>query len=152
MEILDLLWQYNSWANEIVLMTLEKYGPQTPAASLRLMSHIANSQSVWLSRIIGQPLPTGIWDEHAIARIRQLNSDSLRGLKAVIDEQGDNLGAIVAYKNSSGIAFENSVLDILMQVFTHGGYHRAQIAMDLRQAGLEPVNTDYISWVRAGRR
>lgn len=152
MEIPELLWQYTLWANDIVLMTLEKYGPETPAFSLRLMSHIANSQSVWLSRIIGQQSPTGIWEEHDLERCRQLNRDSLQGLKAVLDEQGNNLGAIVAYKNSSGIAFENSILDILMQVFTHGGYHRAQIAVDLRQKGFEPVNTDYISWLRATRR
>ena len=152
MEIPELLWQYNHWANDIVLMTLEKYGPETPAFSLRLMSHIVNAQSVWLSRIIGQPPPTGIWEEHDLATCKQLNRDSLQGLKTVLDEQGDNLGAAVAYKNSSGIAFENSILDILLQVFTHGGYHRAQIAIDLRQNGLEPVNTDYISWLRATRR
>ena len=152
MQIPYLLWEYNRWANDIVLMTLEKYGPETPATALRLMSHIANSQTVWLSRIIGQQSPVAIWEEHDLEKIKQLNSDSLRGLKAVVDEQGDNLGATVAYQNSSGIAFENSILDILLQVFTHGGYHRAQIAMQLRQSGLEPVNTDYISWVRAARR
>jgi len=27
-------------------------------------------------------------------------------------------------------------------------YHRAQIAMDLRQHGLEPIKTDYINFVR----
>jgi len=152
MESLVKLWQYTGWANDIVLMTLEKYGPQAPATSLRLMSHIANSQYVWLSRIIGQQAPAAIWDEHPLEKIVRLNSESLQGLKAVLDEQGENLSAIVAYKNSSGIDFENSILDILMQVFTHGGYHRAQIAMDLRQKGLEPVNTDYVSWVRATRR
>ena len=152
MQLPELLWEYNRWANDIVLMTLEKYGAETPATSLRLMSHIANSQTVWLSRIVGQPAPTAIWEEHALEKIRQLNADSLQGIKAVLDDQGNSLDAIVAYKNSSGIAFENSILDILLQVFTHGGYHRAQIAMQLRQAGLEPVNTDYISWVRAARR
>ena len=131
-------------------MTLEKYGAEVPAFSLRLMSHIANAQSVWWSRIIGQQAPTAIWEEHDLETCRRLNSESLQGLKAVIDQQ--DLGATVAYKNSSGIAFENAILDILLQVFTHGGYHRAQIAVDLRQKGLEPVNTDYISWLRATRR
>jgi uncharacterized damage-inducible protein DinB len=152
MEIPELLWEYTQWANDIVVMTLEKYGTETPAFSLRLISHIVNAQCVWLSRIIGQQAPTAIWEEHDLERIKQLNSESLRGLKAVLDEQGGNLDAIVVYKNSSGIAFENSILDILLQVFTHGGYHRAQIAVDLRQKGLEPVNTDYISWLRATRR
>jgi uncharacterized damage-inducible protein DinB len=29
-------------------------------------------------------------------------------------------------------------------------YHRAQIAMDLREKGFEPVNTDYIVFARLG--
>jgi uncharacterized damage-inducible protein DinB len=33
---------------------------------------------------------------------------------------------------------------------THGTYHRGQIAMQLRQQGLEPVNTDYIMFLRMG--
>ena len=39
--------------------------------------------------------------------------------------------------------------DILIQVFNHGTYHRAQVAKDLRGNGLAPVNTDYITYVRA---
>jgi len=33
-------------------------------------------------------------------------------------------------------------------MITHGGYHRGQIALHLRQAGEEPVNTDSIAYVR----
>jgi uncharacterized damage-inducible protein DinB len=33
-------------------------------------------------------------------------------------------------------------------VFNHGTYHRAQVARDLRQHNLEPINTDFIFYVR----
>jgi uncharacterized damage-inducible protein DinB len=46
------------------------------------------------------------------------------------------------------MTFTNTVFDMLLQVFTHGGYHRGQIAMEMRKAGLEPINTDYINFVR----
>jgi uncharacterized damage-inducible protein DinB len=45
--------------------------------------------------------------------------------------------------------FANTIFDMLLQVFTHGGYHRGQIAMEMRRAGLEPINTDYIVFLRS---
>jgi uncharacterized damage-inducible protein DinB len=30
----------------------------------------------------------------------------------------------------------------------HGSYHRGQIAMALRAAGVDPVNTDFIAFAR----
>lgn len=152
MEILEELFQYYNWANDILLMTLEKYGPQVPPASMRLMSHIVNVQVLWLSRIKGETPAVGVWEEHDLATCKQLNKESLQRLRSLIDQRTDNFATIVAYKNSSGIPYETAVLDILLQTLNHGTYHRGQIAMDLRQAGLEPVNTDYISWVRATRR
>ena len=59
------------------------------------------------------------------------------------------LTEVITYSNSRGEAFETSVHDILIQVFNHGTYHRAQVARDLRQHLLTPVNTDYITYVRA---
>jgi uncharacterized damage-inducible protein DinB len=56
---------------------------------------------------------------------------------------------VITYSNSRGEAFDTSVHDILIQVFNHGTYHRAQVARDLRQQLLTPVNTDYITYVRA---
>ena len=71
------------------------------------------------------------------------------GFKGVLEKHGDDLDATVEYTNSRGMTFTNSVFDMLMQVFTHGGYHRGQIAMEMRRAGLEPINTDYIVFLRA---
>ncbi|HEY6147556.1 MAG TPA: DinB family protein [Thermoanaerobaculia bacterium] len=38
-----------------------------------------------------------------------------------------------------------------MHVVIHGGYHRGQIAAELRAAGFTPAYTDYIEAVRRGR-
>ena len=59
-----------------------------------------------------------------------------------------DLGRVVAYTNSAGAAFENTVADILTQVVTHGQYHRGKANASLRQAGMTPVPLDYIAWVR----
>jgi uncharacterized damage-inducible protein DinB len=54
----------------------------------------------------------------------------------------------IVYTNQHGISYQTAADDILFQVLFHGTYHRGQIAKLLRQAGKEPVNTDYITWVR----
>jgi len=41
--------------------------------------------------------------------------------------------------------------DILTHVLLHSAYHRGQIAVDLRAAGLTPAYTDYIHAVRQGK-
>jgi len=54
----------------------------------------------------------------------------------------------VTYRNSKGRRYESSVADIVMHVSMHGGYHRGQIARQLRAAGREPPYTDYIQFTR----
>jgi uncharacterized damage-inducible protein DinB len=149
-EIFDQLWRYTRWANETVFGLFDKYGSQLPPSSLRLMSHVMNAQATWLSRIDGKPQPVGIWDEHDAGTCKRMNAETLQGFRKVIDGDADAFKTIVVYKNSAGVQFETSIRDILLQMFNHGTYHRAQIAQDLRQKGLEPVNTDYIVFMRVG--
>lgn len=54
----------------------------------------------------------------------------------------------VEYRNSAGTTFRMSVVDILSHVALHGSYHRGQVAPGVRGAGVTPVNTDYITYVR----
>lgn len=54
----------------------------------------------------------------------------------------------MSYRSSQGTPFQTSVGDILMHLASHGAYHRGQIALLLRQAGAEPLNTDFITFVR----
>lgn len=146
MQTLDQLLKYTVWANNTTLAVLEKYGPQTPTSSLRLMSHLVNSQATWLARLRNESATVGIWEEHSLATCKAMNTETLQGFRAFV--QIPDPQKKVAYKNSMGMPFENTVLDILLQMLSHGSYHRGQIAMQLRQHGLEPVNTDYIMFIR----
>lgn len=60
----------------------------------------------------------------------------------------ESLGQVVTYKNSKGQEFRTPVRDVLTHVALHGTNHRGQIATVVRDAGAEPVNTDYITFVR----
>src|SRR6185437_659206 len=54
----------------------------------------------------------------------------------------------VAYVNSAGLTFTNTVVDILMHVALHGQYHRGKVNLLLRQAGAEPALVDFIAFQR----
>ncbi len=146
--VLDELLSYTTWANETILTLLEKYGTAVPAPALRLMSHVVDAQSTWLVRIQGVAPVVGVWEEHDLAGCRRLNAETLEGFKTLMNAPDFDPGKKASYKNSAGVAYVNTLHDMLLQAFTHGGYHRGQIALLLRQQGLEPVNTDYIVWVR----
>lgn len=60
----------------------------------------------------------------------------------------DDLAAPLTYKNFAGAEFRTPVGEILLHVAQHGTYHRGQIATAVRAAGVTPVNTDYINFVR----
>ena len=60
------------------------------------------------------------------------------------------LARTIVYTNSKGEPWSSRVSDVLMHVVLHGGYHRGQIAADLREAGFTPAYTDYIEAVRRG--
>ncbi|MGV3642512.1 MAG: DinB family protein [Adhaeribacter sp.] len=145
---LEKLAAYNIWANEVLVNWLEELGEAVPASTMHLLSHIANAQAVWLSRLQGLAYQRGIFEEHSLGTCRELlvsTSDELLELAAM---PSLGLQQMLAYTNSQGQPFETVVEDILMHVFNHGTYHRAQIARDLRQHSLNPVDTDYIIYVR----
>ena len=69
-------------------------------------------------------------------------SDTLRKL------EGTSLDQNINYTNQHGLSYVTSVRDILFHLASHGAYHRGQVSIVLRESGLEPVNTDYITFVR----
>ncbi len=125
-----------------------------PQKARAILSHLLAAEDVWLCRIKGNPeraLP--LWPELSLAdcEARCAGNDKVfRELLGSMDDSG--LGRDVSYVNSKGERFQNSIEDILTHVCMHGSYHRGQIATLVRAGGGNPVNTDYITWVRSARR
>jgi uncharacterized damage-inducible protein DinB len=143
------LWEYNDWANTVYLKLFESYGEKVPASALRFLGHIMNAQTIWLSRIEGDPQSVEPWTEHhRLEEIRTMHEKTSLGLRTAIVRHQDNLSLKIRYTNTKGTAFQNTLSDILLQAFNHGTYHRAQIALELRAHGLEAVNTDFINFIR----
>jgi len=143
---LQQMWLYNDWANSLLFDHLNS--SDTSLSSLRLLSHIVNAQAHWLNRIKGTPSMVQIGEEHDLAYCKRLHDQVSQELQQFVTDEPKQLSSIIEYQNSNQQRFKNSLEDILIHLFNHGTYHRAQIAMDLRQHGLEPIKTDYINFVR----
>ena len=146
---LEKLAAYNNWANGRLLLHLENINGNIPESTLQLFSHILNAQAIWLSRVRNIKVTQAPFDNQTLAQCRHLHETTSGQLQALAALSAPELARIITYTNTKGEEFTNSIDDILTHVINHGTYHRAQIARDLRQQNLEPINTDYILYVRS---
>ena len=140
------LFAYNTWANDrfAEVINQEKV---TDAAILRLFSHLANAQIIWLERLQNQTNTVGVWDEYELDKAIELVKNSSLALVAFID-QTEAFGNTITYKNSKGHSYETAAGDILTHVANHGTHHRGQIATLLRQKDIAPPASDFIFFAR----
>jgi len=147
-ELLLRLLSHMRWADNVVADALLTDDSPDPEAA-RLFAHVAAVEHLWYSRILGRPAEVAVWPSLTVRDARTLatrHADLFDALVADADERA--LARRVTYRNSKGRTYESSVADIVMQVSMHGGYHRGQIARQLRAAGREPPYTDYIEFTR----
>ncbi|MGC4022505.1 MAG: DinB family protein [Cyclobacteriaceae bacterium] len=144
------LYQYNAWANKRVLSCLKQQNVSQEKI-LSLMGHIAAAEMLWLHRIKNLPKPdVKLWSNYSLQEIEKMlikiDPDWISFIETI--EQFDRE---LSYKNYTGDQFTNNVEDIMIHTANHASYHRAQVAMLLRQNGFEPVNTDFITYDRVLR-
>ncbi|WP_338066563.1 DinB family protein [Pueribacillus theae] len=143
------MYKHLNWANQRILEALQQLEHDNREAR-RLFSHILYSEQVWLSRLQGKDssqLP--IWGEVEIEVCEEMvkkNEESFAAFLADLDKT--DLDQFISYKNSKGEEFNTSIRDVLTHVALHGQHHRGQINAQLRANHVEPVNTDFITFVR----
>lgn len=146
------LGAFNVWANETLLRRLDSSvaaGKEAPQPALRIFSHVINAQAIWIARLSGTASPLKVWQEHDLAGLHhwhEQTSQKFADLCANADET--ELLRHIQYSNSQGDAFDSQVSDILTHAVVHASYHRGQVATKMREAGLEPVNSDFITYCR----
>ncbi|HEY0897298.1 MAG TPA: DinB family protein [Sphingobacteriaceae bacterium] len=144
--MLDALLKYTEIADRRVIDAMTAASPSEKA--LYLFSHILNAQHIWARRVLGEPPLYGVSELHPMEQFPAISSGNISDLWKVRSTiPGDRT---VRYITSLGESFENTAADILYHVINHSTYHRAQIATDLRQSGIEPPVTDYIILKRQG--
>jgi uncharacterized damage-inducible protein DinB len=143
------MYEHLNWANQHILETLQSVEDENQGV-IRLFSHILLAEKVWITRLQGldsSRLP--IWSEVDIevcANLVMQNKESFTTFFTNLSNT--DLDKLISYTNSKGKEFKNSVRDILTHVALHGQYHRGQINSRLRADDFEPVNIDFITFVR----
>ncbi|MBC7833628.1 MAG: DinB family protein [Phycisphaerales bacterium] len=133
---------------------LERDGVAAEAApfvrAVEIFSHIQAARRVWLWRIgTAQRPEDGVFPVWPLGKALAEH--------AAMDEQwGAYMNALtpahlevnIDYRNMEGIAYTNTVSDIITHVINHSSYHRGQLARLLAESGLKPPVTDFIVFAR----
>lgn len=144
------MFNYDHWANREFLTALRGTTPAQPKA-LRLLAHTLSAQKLWLERLQRIPQSVAVWPGATLEECSTLANEMislwagyLNGLSPVGFEDA------IDYRNSKGESWSSRVEDILTHVLMHSAYHRGQIALEMRAAGLQPAYTDFIHGIRQG--
>lgn len=144
------LFTYDHWANRECLAVLSAATP-TPPDVLRLMAHALSAQKLWLERLQRVPQSVAVWPSSTIEDCTALADEMLSAWKNYLAQlPAADLEKAIDYRNSKGEHWSSRVEDVLMHVLMHSAYHRGQVALKMRAAGLQPANTDFIHGVRQG--
>jgi len=143
---LNRLLKYHTWAMDRLFNQLEAL-PIIPTAAIKLLQHIVNAESIWMSRVAGEKQAVGVWEALPLPDCRSLHQSSVQKLQTILNNNQD-LEQVISYVNTSGDAFSDPMHDIIVHVLKHSTYHRAQIAKEMRMHNIDPINTDYITYVR----
>ena len=141
------LYQYNAWANRRVIKALTRQNVQDQKI-LTLMGHIVAAQFLWLHRIKGlPPAEVKLWGDYTLEHVTKMAEEAGK-LWLDFVESNTNFNRELTYNNYVGDPYTNNVETIMIHLVNHSSYHRAQVAMLLRQKGFEPINTDFITYDR----
>jgi len=137
---------YLRWANGRTLDSM-KTAPSLEPRAWEIATHMLEAEWLWLQRLHGSVCN--------ISWPKETHPDQLPGAvernAAAYAEFLSRLGNSnppITYTNSKGEKFTNSADDILAHVFSHGAYHRGQIASLVKRGGGTPAMTDYIFFLR----
>ncbi len=141
------LYQYNAWANKRVLNCLQQQNIDDEKI-LSITGHIVAAQFLWLHRIKGlPPAQVKLWGDYKLPQLVTM-AEEVGNLWLDFVQQTDDFNRELTYNNYTNDPYVNNVEMIMIHLVNHSSYHRAQVAMLLRQKGFEPINTDFITYDR----
>jgi uncharacterized damage-inducible protein DinB len=140
------LFEYSYYFNQKLWDAFAENIDKISEKSVKLYSHILNAHQVWNNRIEFKQTPFGIWQIHPIQDCKNIDKTNYEHSLLILEKS--DLSDTIHYTTTNGQGFSNSVRDILFQVVNHSTYHRAQIATEFKQNGIEPLVTEYIVYKR----
>lgn len=139
------LFEYTRFMNNELIKAILDRQDLVSDKSVEWMNHILNAHQRWNCRINRDPQLFGTWDLHSLDDLPGINENNHQSSITIINNM--ELTTVIEYANPKGEVFKNTVRDMLFHIVNHSTYHRGQMAVDFRQTGLEPLETDYDAWV-----
>lgn len=142
-------FRFNDTVNRNLLTKIATLTDQQQ--SIRMFSHLVNSQNKWLERIRQYPHDPGMdWWEPAypldhLAGAWETSVQSWIGF--LREKSEEELFADADFIGYDGGHWAAPLKDIALQLNYHSIHHRAQIQLFIRQEGIEPDFVDYIGTV-----
>ena len=140
------LFDYNYYCNKKLIEECLKL-ESVPEKSIRLFSHVLNAHHLWNARILDKKPVYTVWQLHTMTDWGDIHYENQRNSFEILTT-ADNFEKRIAYENSEGKSYTNTIQDILFHIINHSTHHRSQISMDLRNNGLEPIPLDFIFYRR----
>lgn len=140
------LFEYSHHYNQKLGNVFIEYPQKTSEKAIKLYNHILNAQQIWNNRIEGEQTTFGIWEIHPIEDCK--NIDKINHEHSILILEKFDLSHSINYATFQKQPFSNKLQDIFFHVINHSTYHRAQIATEFKQNGLDPLLTDYIFYKR----
>lgn len=137
-------FEYDFRCNQIWVELLLKHEDELSESVLKSMSHIINVHHIWTSRLAETPSESHTWDRLPIDFWEPLMQDNLR--KTIDYLEHLELTEKINYHSEEGLELSLSAIDILYHILNHSNYHRAQIAVELRNLQITPPNFNFITY------
>ena len=159
-EILQQLAAYNTWANQLLLSTInalpeqvqEKETPSSFPSLLKTVLHMWDSESMWWQRLKLQEhvvRPSSVFKGDFAEAAAKSQAQNKQWQDWITAAQEHQLQHVFHYQNTKREQFKQPVYQMLFHLFNHGSYHRGQLVTMLRQLGIEKIpTTDFIVWSR----
>jgi uncharacterized damage-inducible protein DinB len=159
-EDLLTLYDYNYWANDLILRTAAQLSPEQYTAlvevshgSLRgTLVHQFGGELIWRLRCQEGVSPLALPDEEEISSfdllVQRWKEEEANMRAYLASLQDSDLTKIVNYTSTEGMSYENTLWHLLLHVVNHGTQHRAEAAVVLTEYGYSPGDIDLLLFFR----
>ena len=137
----DLLEYIQNSNNATVDLLVENKG-HLPEKAIEIYSHMVNAHHVWNARILGKKPFFKVWQTHSVEVFSEMNEENYLISKKIIEN--NELERIISYQNGQGLAYQNTIKDIMFHIINHSSYHRGQVMLMVSNSGINTIPTDYI--------
>ena len=115
-----------------------------------VLNHLVWAEKVWLSRVkkntTAMMPENGMNVDRLLQEWKQVSDD----WAALIENTPENeFETVLTYFNSRGEKYSNTLGEIIIHFIDHSTYHIGQMMNAIRGFGLEPVQTNFIHYLRA---